>query len=155
MSIALVAARAPAIKASGIASGSPPSVNTLRLWVASECRSKRRRSCSKAAPSAATASASRPSETFGTARSTAVLHQQLAGADDWFSVERHVGLHHHAVEVHGNLDRAPDRRRGAKGDVGRSEDLLVLEHVAGQDRLLVRADAQLGDAGRLRPVLRE
>ena len=42
------------------------------------------------------------------------------------------GLHHDAVEVDRDLDLAADRRRGAEGDVGGAEDLLVLEHVAGQ-----------------------
>ena len=54
---------------------------------------------------------------------------------------------HHAVEVHRHLDFAADRRRGAEGDVGGAEDLLVLEDVAGQGRLFVGADAELGDVG--------
>ena len=58
-----------------------------------------------------------------------------------------VGSSDDAVEVDRDLDGAADRRRGAEGDVAGAEDLLVLEDVAGQDRLFVGADPELGDVG--------
>ncbi len=73
--------------------------------------------------------------------------EQLAVADERLAVDLDGGLEDHAVEVDRHLDGAADRRRGAEGDVGGAEDLLVLEDVAGEDRLLVGADPQLGDVG--------
>ncbi len=63
------------------------------------------------------------------------LDEQLAGADDRLAVDFDGRLEDHAVEVDRDLDGAADRRRGAEGDVGGAEDLLVLEDVAGEDRL--------------------
>ena len=73
--------------------------------------------------------------------------QQLAAADDRLAVDFDRRFEDHAVEVDRDLDGAADRRRGAEGDVGGAEDLLVLEDVAGQDRLFVGADPELGDVG--------
>src|ERR1700760_334248 len=73
--------------------------------------------------------------------------QQVAAADDRLALDFHRGLEHDAVEMDGDLDGAADRRRGAEGDVASAEDLLVLEDVAGEDRLFVGADPELGDVG--------
>ena len=73
--------------------------------------------------------------------------EQLAVADERLAVDLDRRLEDDAVEVDRDLDRAADRRRGAEGDVGGAEDLLVLEDVAGQDRLFVGADPELGDVG--------
>ena len=64
-----------------------------------------------------------------------------------------VGSSDHAVEVNRDLDGAADRGRGAEGDVRGAEDLLVLEDVAGQRRLFVGADPELGDVGPVLAVL--
>ncbi len=73
--------------------------------------------------------------------------EQLAAADDRLAVDFDGRFEDDAVEVDRNLDCAADRRRGAEGDVAGTEDLLVLEDVAGQDRLFVGADPELGDVG--------
>ena len=67
--------------------------------------------------------------------------------DERLAVDLDRRLEDDDVEVDRDLDRAADRGRGAEGDVGGAEDLLVLEDVAGQDRLFVGADAELGDVG--------
>src|SRR4029077_19162768 len=79
-------------------------------------------------------------------------NEQLAGADDLLAVDLNGWFEYHAVKVDRHLYFAADRRRGAEGDVGGAEDLLVLEDVAGQDRLFVGPDPQLGDVGAVRPV---
>src|ERR687897_558122 len=153
MSIRSTAARAPARRAGPRRSGRPAIVTAVRL-----CRVSKWKSRSSGAPdeNASTISrrvpSRRPSEKFGTASSIA-LDEQLTRTHDGRAVERDVGLHHDAIEVYGHLDSAPDRRRGAERDVDGAEDLLVLEHVAGQLGLLVRADPELGDGGRLGAVL--
>ena len=49
------------------------------------------------------------------------------------------------VEVNRDRDGAADACARAEGDVDRPEDLLVLEHVAGQRGPVVGADAELGE----------
>ena len=56
-----------------------------------------------------------------------------------------VGVEDHAVEVDRHLTVPPIAGAGAEGDVRGAEDLLVLEDVAGQRRLFVGADAELGE----------
>ena len=129
----------------------PASVNTVRLWTGSVCRSR-----------SATGSASdepricRDRLGFGAARrrwARRAASAAIERAQSRISPSRRIsvpsmlttGSHHDAVEVHGHLDRPSDRLRGAEGDVGGAEELLVLEHVAGQHGALVGADAELGD----------
>src|SRR5918994_6305709 len=155
MSTVPTTALAPASSASLRPSVPPASVMAVRLWLVSKWKSSRTGAPDpNALTISRTASRLRPSDTFGTASSTP-LHEQLAGAHDRLAVERDLGLGDHAVQVHRHLARPADPGRGAERDVGGAEDLLVLEHLAGQDRFLVRADAELGDACRLRPVLGE
>ena len=80
--------------------------------------------------------------------------EQFAVAHERLAVDLDGRLEDDAVEVDRDLDRAADRRRGAEGDVGGAEDLLVLEDVAGQDRLFVGADPELGDVGAVVAVRR-
>src|SRR5918996_4369027 len=156
MSIRSMQAEAPAARAAGSDAAGPESVTTVRLWTGSLWRSTTPAPRANSAEIAAIASVSRPSEKLGTPRSNALAlpssDQQLAGAHQRLAIDAHRGLHHHAVEVHRHLNRAADRRRGAEGDVHRAEDLLVLDQVARQGRLLVGADPELGDVGAIGPV---
>src|SRR6185312_5191248 len=156
MSIDSNASSAPATSDSVRPPGPPARVNTLRPWSGSVWKS------STAAPRP-NASASRPSissspatETLGTASRIGIRSdQELAAAEDRLAVDFDGRFLEHDVEVDGHLHGAADPRRGAEGDVGGAEDLLVLEDVAGQDRLLVGADPELGDVGAARPVRRQ
>ena len=75
------------------------------------------------------------------------LHQELPAADERLAVDADIGVDDDAIEMDRDLDLSADPGRGAEGDMGRAEDLLVLEDLAGEDRLLVGADAELGDVG--------
>ena len=69
MSICPTGRAAPASSALASGRGAPASVNTLRLWSASECESSSVAPAAKAASSSAIRPLSRPSETLGTASS--------------------------------------------------------------------------------------
>src|SRR4249920_752374 len=154
MSRISTACSAPATRASRRPGAPAASVKTVRSWSASEWRSSSVAPRAKAPCRAAMRPESRPSETLGTARSCATgSEEQLAAADDLLAVHFHGRLDDHAVEVDRDLDVAADRGRGAEGDVRGTEDLLVLEDVAGQRRLFVGADPQLGDVGPVLAVL--
>src|SRR6478672_10822244 len=155
MSIASIAAAAPARSDSRSGAASPARVNTVRAWSASLWRSSGAAPSEKASSRAAIRAGSLPSETLGTASSVGTSDEQLAVADERPSVDLHGRLEDDAVEVDWDLDRATDRRRSAEGDVRGAEDLLVLEDVAGQDCLFVGADPQLGDVGPVLAVGRE
>jgi len=53
--------------------------------------------------------------------------------------------------MHRDLDLAADPRGGAEGHVHGPEDLLVLQQFPGEDRPLVRSDAELSDPISIRP----
>src|ERR1043166_5329728 len=157
MSIVSAASSAPLTSASVSRPPDPARVKTARSWSGSAWRSRSVTPPPKAASRASRRPASLPSETLGTASREAIhcrlgqgSDHELAAVDDRLAVDLDGRLEQHAVEVHGNLNGAADRRRSAKGDVSGAEDLLVLEDVAGQHCLLVGADAELGDIG---PVL--
>src|SRR5215211_1943186 len=135
MSMATAQAPAPRDRASPRRLTGAARVRTVRLWTGSECESSSSAPDANWAVTALTRDASRPSEKLGTERSTS--DQQLAGSHQRLAVDRHVGLGHHAVDVDRDLDGAPHRGVGAERDVRGAEDLLVLEQVAGEDRLLV------------------
>ena len=149
MSIRSIARRGEVGERAGSSGASAPArVKTVRLWTASECSS-----------SSATGSAPRQlAELRRSPAGVGALGDVRDGEQAVSAVgvpiraaaprrgrsrcrrPQTVGLHHDAVEVDRHLDPAADRRRGAEGDVDGAEQLLVLEHVAGQLRLLVRAD---------------
>ena len=70
------------------------------------------------------------------------------------AVERNRRPRHDRVEVDRHLHRPADSRGGAERDVAGAEDLLVLEDLAGEGRLLVRPDSELGDGRAVGPVRR-
>src|SRR5215211_2361432 len=142
MSISSAQARDPLTSASASEPAGPLRVSTVRLWTGSECVSSSAAPVAKAAETAAMRSRSRPSEKLGTARSTGPLDEKRAVADHGLGVDCEVGIRDDAVEMDRDLNRAPDPRRGPEGNVHRAEDLLVLQQLAAQDRLLVRADAE-------------
>src|SRR5438105_14589222 len=94
------------------------------------------------------ASRTRPSDTFGTASSvggvTGSVEDVAAAVEDRPAVELERGVEHDHVEVDGHRHRASDARTGAEGNMDGAEDLLVLEHAAGQLGAVVGADAELG-----------
>src|SRR6185437_13950973 len=149
MSISSAAAAAPASSDSARPPGSPARVKTLRPWSESVWKSRTRAARPNASVSRPTTSSSPAVETLGTASRSGISRsdQQLAAAEDRLAVDFDGRFLDHDVEVDGHLDRAADAGRGAEGDVGGAEDLLVLEDVSGQDRLLVGADPELGDVG--------
>src|SRR3982751_1701993 len=151
MSIVSSASSATAVSASVRLVPSPARVKTLRPWSASEWRSSRRAPRVKALCRRSSSPWSLPSETLGAARRDGIFpslsDEQIAAADDRLAVDFDGRFEDDAVEVNRDLDGAADRRRGAEGDVAGAEDLLVLEDVAGQDRLFVGADPELGDVG--------
>src|SRR5215208_6173941 len=164
MSTAATVAAAPASSDSSSAEASPASVTTVRLWTSSKWKSRSAAGSRNASTSRCTRAGSRPSDRFGTASSTRApyigspganvgrrpLDGQLALDQERLSVDPDLGVHDDAIEVDRDLDGSADRGRGAEGDVRRPQDLLVLEHVAGELGLLVRPDAELGD---IRPIL--
>ena len=93
--------------------------------------------------------ASRPSETLGTAsrRPAALTAPGARRRAPSSAAELQRRVEHDDVQVDGHRDGAADPGAGAEGDVDRAEDLLVLEHVAGQRGALVGADAELGQVG--------
>ena len=128
--------------------GAPASVNTERWWSGSAWTSStpgaaggeaRRRSPSSAA-------ASRPSETLGTARSVVTPRAtRRPGVEDGVPPDVERRVEHDDVEVDRDGDGPADPGARSERHVHGAEDLLVLEHVAGQGRAVVRADAQLGE----------
>src|SRR6185312_4183190 len=146
MSIDSNASAAPATSDSVRPPGPPARVNTLRPGSGSVWKS----STSASRPST---SSSPATETLGTASRIGIRSdQELAAAEDRLAVDFDGRFLDHDVEVDRHLHGAADPRRGAEGDVGGAEDLLVLEDVPGQDRLLVGADPELGDVRPVRPV---
>src|SRR5215203_4462688 len=153
MSTVSSASSAPAVKASVRGLACPARVKTVRPWSTSVWRSSSWTPRVKARSRRERRSWSLPSETFGTASRGAMLgpsDEEVAVADDRLAVDLDRRLEDDAVEVHGDLHGAADRSRSAEGDMAGAEDLLVLEDVAGEDRLFVGADPELGDVG---PVL--
>src|SRR5579862_1711193 len=145
-----IASRAPPRTRSASSPGGPASVNTLRWWSTSEWTASRRPL--KAAAMAAILSSSRPSDTLGTARSVGPPALKLAssiedvatGVEHRASVELQGCVEHDHVEMNGHRDGSAECGAGPEGDVDRAEDLLVLQHVAGQLRAIVGADTELG-----------
>src|ERR1700760_3714073 len=155
MSIISAASAAPASSDSASPPASPAIAKTLRPWSVSVWKSRTRAERPNALASRSSASSSPAVETLGTASRSGIVSrsdQQLAAAEDRLTVDFDGRFLDHDVEVDGDLDRAADPRRGAEGDVRGAEDLLVLEDVAGQDRLFVGADPELGDVGAVGPV---
>src|SRR5436190_1484014 len=136
MSIPSAHARAPFASAAASDPAGPPRVSTLRLWILSECVSRRAAPVANAAEIRAIAARSRPSEKFGTA-SIERSDEELAAADDGLAVDLERGLHHHAVEMNRDLDGAADASRRAERHMHGAQDLLRLEQLVAQDRLLV------------------
>ena len=141
MSICSAQARAPFDERPASEPAGPLRVSTVRLCTGSEWVSR------SAAPVAnAAADALDPPRVARPRRSWAP--RGACGAQTRSSPSRttvspstvSVGLHDDAVEVDRHLDRAADPRRGAERDVDGAENLLVLEQLAGEDRLLVGPD---------------
>ena len=153
MSMASTHARAPFTSAAASEPAGPLRVRTVRLWTASEWVSRSAAPVANAVEMASIRRSSRPSEKLGTARSMraiGALDEQLAVADDLAAVHGEGRLHHDAVEMDRHLDLAADPGRGAEGDVHGAQQLLVLEQLAAEDRLLVGPDAELRDARAIR-----
>src|SRR6201996_7581602 len=152
---ATAASAAPASSDSPSPPASPARVKTLRPWSESVWKSRTRAERPNASASRPSVSSSPAVETLGTASRSGIVSrsdQQLAAAEDRLTVDFDGRFLDHDVEVDRDLDRAADPRRGAEGDVRGAEDLLVLEDVAGEDRLFVGADPELGDVGAVGPV---
>src|ERR1700754_2830062 len=158
MSITSTASAAPASSDSASPPASPARVKTLRPWSVSVWKSRTRAARPNASARRPSVSSSPAVETLGTASRSGIVSpsdQELAAAEDGLAVDFDGRFLDHDVEVDGDLDRAADPRRGAEGDVRGAEDLLVLEDVSGEDRLLVRADPELRHVRPARPVRRQ
>src|SRR5258705_5258057 len=94
------ASRAPARSEWLSAPGAPPSVTTLRLWSGSEWMSSSRAPpAAKASAISATATASLPSETLGTANNKGSEHVR-AGVEDLRPADRQRGIGDDDVQMH-------------------------------------------------------
>ncbi len=157
MSIISSASAAPASSDSASPPGSPARVKTLRPWSTSVWKSRTRAARPNASASRPSASSSPAVETLGTASRSASSAGQISSspppriASPSIST---VGSLTTTSRWTGTWIGAADPRRGAEGDVRGAEDLLVLEDVAGEDRLLVGADPELGDVGAVGAVRR-
>src|SRR5829696_2045933 len=150
MSISSIACSAPATRASARSWRSAARVNTLRLCLGSQWTFSTSALAPRLDLSAPIVRSLDPSEKLGTPSSRAgepISDQQLALAHDRLAVELNRGMKDDAVEVDRHLDCAADPGGSAEGDVAAAEDLLVFEDLAGDDRLRVGADAELGDVG--------
>ena len=136
--------------------GSPASVKTQRLWSGSEWTSS-----SSAPPRARERVADRVDRRVvaplgdvgdGEQHGRSAHSDPAAGVEHAACRRRRASARDDDVEVDRDGDGPADAGARAERDVDGAEDLLVLEHVAGERRAVVRADAELGEVAALRAV---